>query len=268
MSFELYYPFGKKKAMTFSYDDGQIHDRRLVGIFNKYRMKATFHLNSGTIGTEGFISREELPSLYEGHEVSCHGVSHPHLTHLSKEEIVYEIWEDRRYFESLVKYPVRGMSYPFGEYDDIVVKSLEVLGITYSRTVNTTDCFLLPGNFLEWNPTCHHNDNIMSKLNSFKNQPHWAALSLFYIYGHSFEFPMQNNWELIEEFCEKAAYDPDVWYATNIEIKDYICAMRQLIFNVDQTLVYNPTCIPVWIGAGQRIIEVKSGLTVILDQLS
>ncbi len=38
---------GKKKAVTFSYDDGVVYDRRLVGIFNKYGLKCTFNLNSG-----------------------------------------------------------------------------------------------------------------------------------------------------------------------------------------------------------------------------
>ena len=44
MKFELFYPQWKDRAVTFSYDDGQIFDRRLVDIFNN-RSK-----NSLTIG--------------------------------------------------------------------------------------------------------------------------------------------------------------------------------------------------------------------------
>ncbi len=264
MSYELYYPYGKKKALTFSYDDGQIYDRKLIDIFNKYKMKATFHLNSGTLGTDGFVTKNEIYTLYKGHEVSCHSVTHPHMTQLSKGQLVEEIWEDRRQLESLARYPVRGMSYPFGEYNEAIMKTVEVLGIEYSRTVNSTNNFSLPGNFLEWNPTCHHNDEIMNKLNAFKNQPHWARLPLFYIWGHSFEFHRQNNWNIIEDFCESAAFDSDVWYATNIEIKDYICAMRSLVYDVNQTMVYNPAAISVWISSGKNIVEVKSGETILL----
>lgn len=36
-----------KKMLTFSYDDGIYQDERLVEIFNKYGMKATFNLNTG-----------------------------------------------------------------------------------------------------------------------------------------------------------------------------------------------------------------------------
>ncbi|MHB8062182.1 MAG: polysaccharide deacetylase family protein [Ruminiclostridium sp.] len=264
MNCELYYQFGKKKALTFSYDDGQVYDRRLIDIFNKYHLKATFHLNSGTLGTDGYVTKGELQTLYKDHEISCHSVTHPHLTHLSRQQLVEEIWEDRRELERLSGYPIRGMSYPFGEYDDACIKSLEVLGIEYSRTVNSTDNFLFPSNFLEWNPTCHHNGDIMDKLNAFKNQSSWARLPLFYIWGHSYEFERQNNWSLIEEFCEAVAFDTEVWYATNIEIKDYISAVRSLVFDVNQTIVYNPTAISVWLRAGENILEVKPGKTMIL----
>ena len=44
------FPGGKHKVLTMSYDDGQIHDRRLIEIFNKYGIKGTFHLNSGLMG--------------------------------------------------------------------------------------------------------------------------------------------------------------------------------------------------------------------------
>jgi hypothetical protein len=38
------FPEGKKRIVTFSYDDGQ-RDEPLVALFNRYRVKATFHLN-------------------------------------------------------------------------------------------------------------------------------------------------------------------------------------------------------------------------------
>ena len=36
---------GKKRVVTFSYDDGNPLDERLIGLFNKYGVKGTFHLN-------------------------------------------------------------------------------------------------------------------------------------------------------------------------------------------------------------------------------
>ena len=51
---------GKSKIVTMSYDDGTIHDRRLVEIFNKYGIKGTFHLNSGFLGHDGRLTADEL----------------------------------------------------------------------------------------------------------------------------------------------------------------------------------------------------------------
>ena len=42
---------GKKKAITFSFDDGVTQDIRTIEILDKYGLKATFNLNSGKFGT-------------------------------------------------------------------------------------------------------------------------------------------------------------------------------------------------------------------------
>lgn len=41
------YPDGKSKAVTFSYDDGVVQDKRLAELFDKYGMKGTFNFNTG-----------------------------------------------------------------------------------------------------------------------------------------------------------------------------------------------------------------------------
>ena len=51
---------GMKKAVTFSYDDGVTQDRRLIKIFDKYGLKATFNLNSGLLGTANLLVREDV----------------------------------------------------------------------------------------------------------------------------------------------------------------------------------------------------------------
>ena len=56
---------GKKKAVTFSFDDGVTQDIRLIEILNKYGLKGTFNLNSGLMAKEkkvdDKISPEESP---------------------------------------------------------------------------------------------------------------------------------------------------------------------------------------------------------------
>ena len=64
---------------------------------------------------------------------------------------------------------------------------------------------------------------------------------MFYLWGHSFEFETGDNWEVIEEFAAFAGGHEDVWYATNIQLHDYVQAYRRLEFSVDGRQVYNPT---------------------------
>ena len=48
---------GKRKFLTLSYDDGVTQDKRLVKIFNRYGLKATFNINSELLGTPGSLRR-------------------------------------------------------------------------------------------------------------------------------------------------------------------------------------------------------------------
>ena len=75
---------------------------------------------------------------------------------------------------------------------------------------------------------------------------------LFYLWGHSYEFEEQDNWNVIEEFAEYIGGRDDIWYATNIEIYDYIDAYNKLIFSADAHTVYNPTVKTIYFVSGNR----------------
>lgn len=254
-----FYPQGKIKALTMSYDDGQIYDRRLIRIFNKYGIKGTFHLNSGKLDSEPFLNSSEIRDLFEGHEVAIHTLNHPYLTRVPKESIIEEIMEDRERLESLVNYPIRGMSYPYGDYGEELLELLPYLGIEYSRTVNSHGNFSLPKHFLRWNPTCHHDDNLLKKYEEFKKLESNETMPLLYVWGHSFEFERNNNWDMIEDFCKKISNDETIWYATNAEIMDYLKALKNLKFSVNKKIVYNPSALTVWIGVDGNPVKVEGG---------
>ncbi|BCM92532.1 hypothetical protein IAD21_04414 [Abditibacteriota bacterium] len=257
------FPGARHKAVTFSYDDGTIHDRRLVEVFNHYRLRGTFHLNSGTLGKPNYLAPEEVAPLFVGHEVSAHSVTHPHLETLPLESLAGELLEDRRALESLVGYPVRGMSYPFGSYDTRVVQSLPYYGIEYARTIASHGSFHLPDDFLRWHPTCHHNSDLEQKTAAFLASPTKNRLQLLYVWGHSYEFDRNDNWELIERFGAQitAAHD-DVWLATNIEIKDYCAALRQLRTSVSGDILQNLSHLPLWISLDGEARELAPGQTL------
>lgn len=253
------FPGGVFKALTLSYDDGREHDRRLVEIMNKHGIRGTFHLNSGRLGQEQYLRGEEIERLFAGHEVSAHTVNHPFLELIPKERAALEILEDRRRLEDRVNDPIRGMSYPYGAYDTSVKAALPMLGIEYARTVKSHGAFSLPEEFLEWNPTCHHRDMFQYAEAFLTLRPKYPRMALFYVWGHSYEFHNNDNWEDFETFCGMMGRQNDIWYATNIEIVDYVHAVKALRFSVAQTMVYNPTAVTVWISVDGEPVEVPAG---------
>ena len=256
------FPDGKDKALTFSYDDAQIYDRRLVSIFNQYDMKATFHLNSGTLGQEGFITADEVGELYANHEVACHAVTHPYFNQLSGAQTAAEIYEDRKALEAYCGKIVRGFSYPFGEYNERLIETARNLGIVYSRTVQDTMNFNLPSDFMLWHPTCHHNKVTDEFMDDFLNPQGYRNLSLLYIWGHSFEFERQDNWDHISYVCDKLKGRKDVWYATNIEIYEYVTAMRSLVVSVEGNIMYNPTATDLYLLVGGKKVCLSAGMCI------
>ncbi|MBK8010440.1 MAG: polysaccharide deacetylase family protein [Deltaproteobacteria bacterium] len=146
------FPNARPKALIMSFDDGREQDARLIEIFDRYGIKGSFHLNSGSLGAR------DIAAAYEGHEVSSHSVHHPYLNDLTRAQLEAEVLQDRLNLEALVGYPVRGMAYPFGSYNTTLLRSMNDFGLVYGRVVPTTKDFRLPYDLLRWRGTCHHSE--------------------------------------------------------------------------------------------------------------
>lgn len=252
------FPQGKHKALTMSYDDGKEEDRRLVKIFNQNGIKGTFHINSG-IRDQVRIPFEEYAGLYEEHEIACHTLTHPTIERCPLEKVVYEVLEDRKRLEKLTGMPVRGLSYPNGSYNEEIKRLLPALGIRYSRIVGDTHDFKLPTDYYEWKATCHHNNNLLEDGKRFVELNKKQYLYLMYVWGHSYEFSRDDNWEVMEQFCRLVGGRDDIWYTTNIDFVDYMERAKGLQFGVDNTFVYNPYAASVFLSVNDRIVEAKGG---------
>ena len=77
---------------------------------------------------------------------------------------------------------------------------------------------------------------------------------MMYVWGHSFEFERNNNWEIIEEFCEMIANRDDIWYATNSDIVEYNELFDRLEFFADNEYVHNPSVKSVWLAVNNSTI--------------
>jgi hypothetical protein len=271
------FPEGRAKAITFSYDDGVVADKRLVSILDKYGLKGTFNLNSLLFDCPNWHNRmdeEQTFNLFykSGHEVALHGARHIFLDKVPLSEAIYEVVQNRAYLEGKFKRVVRGMAYAYNGFNDEVIEALKSLGVAYARTTTPTHSFEIPKNWLKLNPTCHHTDPELlplsekflncSPLNEFKARESW----LFYVWGHSYEFDDNNNWDIIENLAKSMQNRDDVWKATNIQIYDYVKAYNSLVFSLDGEMVYNPSAQPVWLEIRGETYKIDPDKTVVFKK--
>ncbi len=253
------FPGGKAKALTLSYDDGVEQDIKLMEIMDRHGLKGAFNINSGLFAPEGTVYPEgqihrrmtsrQVTEAYRGsgHEVAVHGLTHPFLEKLPQPVAMWELLKDRENLENQFHTVIRGMAYPFGAYNDMVVDCLEKAGLVYGRTVISSHSFDLPKDWLRLEATCHHDDpELMALAKKFVEETPGQAPWMFYLWGHSYEFEAKDNWKVIEDFAAFTGGREDVWYASNIEIYDYVQAYKRLEFSVDGRRVYNPTAVELY----------------------
>lgn len=264
------FPGGKKKAVTLSYDDCMQADRRLIGLMEKYQMKGTFNLIPGWFVEEGTVYPEEetyrlvtesmAAEMYDHPlvEVANHGEQHKFMTTLSTAEMADDMLACRRKLEKLFRRTVRGMAYPYGWYNGELMQVLAMCGVAYSRTVNSTGDFELPEEWLAWHPTCHHDDErLMELADRFLEMDVPDQSKLFYVWGHTFEFDRKGNWDRMEAFMQKISGREEIWYATNMEIYDYVKAYGRLEISADGTRIQNPSRIPVWVEMDGTLYKIE-----------
>ena len=226
---------GKRKAVTFSYDDGVTQDVRLVELLNKYGLKCTFNLNSELLAKKGILLRnglriahykvhpEDVRDIYEGHEVAGHTLTHPSLPRCEEPEVIRQVEEDRLRLSELVGYEVVGMAYPGGgvNNDDRVAEIIRrSTGIRYSRTTTSNGSFEPQENLFRFDPTAYHLDfEEMMRLGQAFAELRTDTPKIFYIWGHSYEMDYAPDyWIKLEAFFELISGREDIYYGTNKEV--------------------------------------------------
>lgn len=228
---------GKKKALTFSYDDGVTQDKRLIEIFNRYNLKATFNLNSELLGKVDYLVRDgvrighiknnpqDVRHIYDGHEIAVHTLTHPTLTGVADDnEILRQVESDRLNLSELAGYEVFGMAYPGGgvNCDDRVAEIIKNnTPIKYARTIETTKNFKPFTDLYKYKGTVYHHaewEDLFELGEKFLSLDAEED-AVFYIWGHSYEFDIfPERWEMFEEFCRMMSGREDIFYGTNIEV--------------------------------------------------
>lgn len=242
-----------------SFDDGYREDEKLIGIFDRFGIRGTFHINSGLLYRDMRVDDDEVARIYKNHEISAHGFTHANFDELTDAEISDELEKDCEKLKALSGRVIRGLSYPNGKTSEKAIPIAEKLGIVYSRTTVSTSEFEIPENFLYWHPTCHH---LRSEEATERFLESTVGGELLCIWGHSVEFEMNDNWNLIEKVSKRLGNSPDVWSATCIEFYDYVSAFRALRISEDEKTIKNPTDTDIWLTADGETLCIKKGETI------
>ena len=279
----LRFPEGKTKAVTFSYDDACRDDLRTAKTLDEYGMKGTFNVPSAWIAKEpgGYaLTEQEIKEhiLEKGHEIATHGEWHKAMGLVRPIDGIQDVLNCRLELEKRFGGIIRGMAYSDSgildwsneaSYEN-VKRFLKDLDIVYSRTLGgDNNRFQLPTDWYNWVPTAHHdNPNILDWAKAFAEldiDTQYCSsrhAKLFYVWGHSFEFARNDNWGRLTEICEALAHREDTWYATNIEIYEYVEAYHSLVYSADGSRVYNPTLKEIWFDNDGVLCHVKPGETI------
>ena len=277
----LRFPEGRAKAVTLSYDDGCRQDIRFSEILSEYGLRCTFNVTSDERCGSKALTVEQVREnfLDKGHEVAVHGYMHRAEGLIRPIEGIRDVLKCRMELESKYDMIIRGMAYPDSgirrfyndaSYDSIK-QYLKELDIAYARTLGSdNNSFELPTDWHRWMPTAHHDNpklfeyideflSIDTSVNSYRSTRYPR---LFYMWGHSFDVDKKDNWDRPTHICEKLSGHEDVWYATNIEIYNYVTAYNSLIYSADGNTVYNPTLYTVWFDVDGTLFCIRSGETV------
>ncbi len=275
----LRFPGGKAKAVTFSYDDGCPDDIRTADTLTKYGMKGTFNFT----GAPRLTDEEVQAHIFEhGHEIAVHGMHHRAEGVQRPIQGIRDVIDCRLCLEKRYDRIIRGMAYPDSgitrftngaSYENIKAY-LQDLDIAYARTLGgDNNRFELPTDWHAWMPTAHHkNPQIMEYVKEFVELDIDGSYGarryprLFYLWGHSYEFERDNNWDLLDEIAENLSGKEDTWYATNMEIYEYTEAYNALIYSADGTKIYNPTLVAVWLNIDGVTYKITPGETICIEE--
>ena len=67
------------------------------------------------------------------------------------------------------------------------------------------------------------------------------------------------DWGRMEQFLEKMSENEEIWYATNIEIYEYVSAAGQLQYSATGQYIFNPTLRDIWMMIDGMKVELPSG---------
>ena len=238
-NYEYYDSVRPKKYFTISMDDGITQDTRIMEILKKYNVDCcSFNINTGLLGVswdwvadmvscpglvhQRYTEYEIQNGIYDGFEVLGHTRSHivPSDYDFNIEGMVSEVDGCFDDIEALTGTRPVGMAWPSGDaYRDILSVNIvaKYTSCKFARGGLSTYSYSLPEYFLEWYPTCQIIDSQMFTLAQDFVELEPTEDSLFFVWGHGYEFDQLDYYDEFEELIKMMVEAEDVILVTNTE---------------------------------------------------
>lgn len=230
--------------VTTSWDDGDVLDKRVADLLDRYGLKGTFYIPRDYWGAR--LSDQQIRDLSERHEIGAHTLTHADLSKISLDDACNEIIGSKKWLGELVEKPSGMFCYPRGRYTSDVRREVEKAGFSGART--TQQFSLEIGDLFEMKTTLHVYPlpfrfgvglkRIFSPirerysgyrslgvplydLRSFESAAKAAfdaALergSVFHVWGHSWEVEKYGLWQQLESVLRYIGNHPDCKYVIN-----------------------------------------------------
>jgi hypothetical protein len=128
---DLYHIGDYDKPVILTFDDGyEDNYTELFPLLQKYNAKATVFVITGSVGTDHYLSSEQIEEMANSGLVSIqsHTVSHPDLDTLSLEDQREELEKSKAQIARLSKREPYVLCYPTGKYNS---NTLKIIGESY-----------------------------------------------------------------------------------------------------------------------------------------
>lgn len=260
------YPRGKSKAFAVTYDDGVLQDRPFVALLNRYGLKGTFNLNSGLMENEfewthangcviKRLSTDSAASLYQGHEIASHSLTHPYMEHLGESELMVELQTDKANLERIFGQKIKGFAVPFDYCSQLIVDCARRCGFEYVRLPQESHSFLPPEDTFSWTAGIFHlGEGLTDFVDAFRHAS--DELAFCQIVGHSYDLDTENMWGVMEDIFQKISADHEVLPMTTIGLIEYFRAMRKA--EIAGRRIQNNSDISLWFQIDGKIYEIAA----------
>lgn len=126
------------KPIAITFDDGwRSQYENALPILVKNNIPATFYIYTGVIGGKAYMTWDNLHELVaDNMEIGDHTKNHPRLTKIAPEKLDEELLQSKIILERDLHVKVTDFAYPYGNYNDNIIKELKQYGYISARTSN------------------------------------------------------------------------------------------------------------------------------------